>query len=67
MKRMIRAASRRSSLFDKGYTKLVDSGYADNKADYEYYKKKYADKGCELLRVKTDTPGLIMFEVYAKE
>ena len=67
MKRMIRSASRSDSLFNKGYTKLVDSGYADNKADYEYYKKKYADKGCEVVRVQTDPPGLIMFEVYAKE
>ena len=48
-----------------GY-RLIDSGYADSKDDYEYLKTiKY--KGCKVVRVRTDTKGLINYIVYKKE
>ena len=48
--------------------KIVDGGYASNKADFEYLKaealKKY--KECKVYRVKSDTPYMMCYEVYAK-
>lgn len=50
-----------------GYTECIDSGYAESKMIYEQIKAKEEAKGHKLLRVKTDTPGLINYIVFAKK
>lgn len=74
MKRWIHASNKPLSRLDPweveklGY-KLVDTGYAYNKEDFDKIKKdltsEYTD--CKVYRVATDTPGAIMWEAYAKK
>lgn len=45
------------------FEEVVDSGYAENMEIYKKLKREWADKGCKLVRVKTDTKGLIMYIV----
>lgn len=44
---------------------VLDSGYADNKEDFARIKDKWAQKDpdAKVKRVRTDTPGLIMYIV----
>ena len=59
------------SFFDlerKGYD-LVDINYAENKTEYAIYKQRAIKKYGPLTlvyRTKSDTPGLMAYEVYAK-
>lgn len=72
MKRWIHSATRLSSLDPIEVNKLgykqVDSGYARDRDDFSRIKQKLSDKYGEvkMYKVASDTPGLMMYEVYAK-
>jgi len=44
---------------------IIDSGYADNKEDFNLLKQKWKIKNpyAKVRRVRTDTKGLIMYDV----
>lgn len=72
MKRWIHASARLSSLDPIEVNKLgykqIDSGYARNKAEFDEIKNKLANqyKDVKMYKVASDTPGLVMYEAYAK-
>lgn len=49
--------------FEHGELEIIDSGYADNKEDYEYYKIYWKGRGAKVVRERTDTKGLINYIV----
>lgn len=44
----------------------VDSDYAENKEIYLTIKKEQEELGCKVLRLRSDTKGLIMYAIYRK-
>lgn len=46
---------------EHGLLKIIDSGYASGKEDYEHYKQYWKKQGAKVVRERTDTKGLIMF------
>lgn len=72
MKRYIKSGRSLKSMdpweVEKAGYKCVDSGYASGKADYENVKRKMSEKygpSVKVYRDSSDTPGLIMYSVYA--
>lgn len=61
------AYKRWNRLEQMGYTECVDSGYAETKDIYNKIKAEQAVKGNKVLRVKTDTKGLINYVVLAQK
>ena len=59
--------TRIDQLMRQGFTKCVDSGYASGKDDYKRIVEECNNRGQKVLRVKTDTKGLINYMIFAKE
>ena len=59
--------TRLERLRQQGFTKCVDSGYSSSKEGYKDVVDRCNSLGRKVLRVKSDSKGLINYMVFAKE